>query len=453
MKKLQVSSFLLKEFANYHLFFHFSFFHFSLFHYLCSVKHQKRLLFALLSFISLSIAAQQTRSLSEQIRTVQVIVKGDPLLPPIMEMGDPFEIAFDDLTHEYTRYIYKVEFCNSDWSVNEDVFESDYLEGFNGQPIDEYEKSLNTTVLYTHYRLSLPNENTRLLLPGNYRVRVYADERDSSDEPVLEACFSLLSPEMAIRATVSSNTEVDFNQKHQQVTYAVSYGSRRVIDPQRELHTVVMQNRRWDSAVMDLMPNIQNTMGVEWTHRRELIFSAGSEYHKFEILDVHQNGMGVDKMRWYDPHYHATLFAMSPQHNYTYNPDRNGAFVIRHSGDEDNDTQCEYLFVHFLLVMPRLDGGDVYVCGLWDNGFPDPMCKMSYDESQCAYECGVLLKQGYYNYQFRQLDSHGVGQTVRTEGDFYQTENEYIILVYHRPQGTRYDALVGYQLINYDGTR
>ena len=398
---------------------------------------------ALLPLLSVSLRAQQTRSLSELIRTVQVIVNDDPLQPPVARIGVPVEIAFDKLSHEYTRYIYKVEFCNADWSVNEEVFESDYLEGFNSQPIDDYEKSLNTTVLYTHYRLRFPNDDTRLLLPGNYRVSVYDDD-SADDEPVLEACFSLVEPAMTIRAEVSANTEVDFNQSHQQVTYGISYGSRRVVDPQRELHTVVLQNRRWDSAVIDLQPNIQNTMGVEWTHRRELIFPAGAEFHKFEILDIHQGSMGVDRIRWYDPHFHATLFATAPQHNYTYSPDQDGAYIIRHSGDEDNDTQSEYLFVHFLLATPRLDGGDVYVAGLWDNGFPDAECKMHYDSNLRAYECSVLLKQGYYNYQYRQLDSHRVGQTARTEGDFYQTENEYLILVYHRPQGARYDALVGF---------
>lgn len=411
----------------------------------------------LVFFVSLVLAtgvvAQQTRSLSEQIRTVQVIVKNNPLLPPVAQLGDPIEIAFDELSHEYTRYIYKVEFCNADWSVAEDVFESDYLEGFNGQPIDDYEKSLNTTVLYTHYRLFFPNEDARLLLPGNYRVKIFADERDSSDEPVLEACFAIVAPEMNIMASVSANTEVDFNQRHQQVTYSVGYGGRRVVDPARELHTVVMQNRRWDSAVIDLMPNIQKANGIEWTHRRELIFPAGAEYHKFEILDVHQNGMGVDRVRWFDPHYHATLFASQLQHNYTYSPDQNGAYVIRHSGDEDNDIESEYLFVHFVLASPKLEGGDVYVTGLWDNGFPDPRCRMRYDEQLRAYECAVLLKQGYYNYQYRQLDADGVGQTASTEGDFYQTENEYLILVYHRPQGARYDALVGAKIITFDGTR
>lgn len=401
----------------------------------------------LLGQIFMTCVAQQTRSLSRQVRTVRVIVNHDPLQPPVARLGAPVEISFDELSHDYTRYIYKVEFCNADWTPADEIFESDFLEGFNGQPIEDFETSFNTTILYTHYSFSFPNENVRLRLPGNYRVLVYSDELDSSDDPVLEACFSLLKPEMSVAVDVSSNTDVDFNQQHQQVTFSVNYGRRRVVDPQRELKTAVFQNRRWDNAVFNLLPNIQNATGVEWTHKRELIFPAGAEFHKFEILNVQLNGMGVDRMIWEPPHRHAVLFAPQPLRNYTYDQDADGAYVIRAYDDESPDTQAEYLYVHFLLQSPRLPGGDVYVTGLWDNGFPDPECRMEYNDVMGVYECPVLLKQGYYNYQFRQLSDAGVGQTSRSEGDFYETENEYLILVYHRPQGERYDALVGYSLV------
>lgn len=396
--------------------------------------------------LSLHVVAQQTRSLSEQIRTVQVIVNDDPLLPPVAKLGDRVEIGFDELSHEYIRFIYKVEFCNADWSPATEIFESDYMEGFNGLPIEDYETSFNTTVLYTHYRFAFPNEDVRLLLPGNYRVKVYTDERDADDEPVLEACFSLLQPCMSIAGEVLTNTDIDFQQRHHQISYSVNFGGQRVVDPARELRTVVMQNRRWDTAVVNLPPNIQRATGVEWNHRRDLIFDAGSEFHKFEILDVRLNGMNVDRMAWIGEQYHATLFSNAPQRNYTYDSDVNGGYVIRHTGDEENDTHCEYLFVHFLLQRPQLLEGDVYVCGLWDNGSPNPECKMTYDEKTGMYECGVFLKQGYYNYQFRQFVD-GVGRTALTEGDFYQTKNEYLILVYHRPQGARFDALVGYVIL------
>lgn len=151
------------------------------------------ILFFLFKVCSLQVDAQQTRSLSDDIRTVQVIVADDPLLPPVARLGTPVEISFDALTHVYARYIVNVQLCNADWSENDEVFESDYISGFNNRPIEDYENSFNTTVLYTHYSYRFPNEDCRLLLPGNYRVRVYEEDFDSDEEPVLEAFFSLCS--------------------------------------------------------------------------------------------------------------------------------------------------------------------------------------------------------------------------------------------------------------------
>ncbi len=405
-------------------------------------------LLALLWLVAVPGCAQLTRSLMPDVHTVRVVAGDDVLAMPVVRVGKPVEISFDHFTHAYTRFVYHVELCNADWTPATQVFESEWLEGFNDQPIDDYENSFNTSVLYTHYNLRLPNDDVRLLLPGNYRVSIYAEAYSSEAMPVAEACFMLLRPEMSVAATVSTNTDIDFQQHHQQVTFSVGYGNCRVVDPQRELYTVVMQNRRADNAVSHLPPSKQNAAGAVWDHRRELIFTAGAEFHKCEVLDMHVAGLGVDRMAWADPYYEAWLFGVQPARSYTYDQDVNGAYVVRHSSDEDNDTQTEYVMTHFALESPLLAGGDVYVCGLWDNGFPDPRCRMSYDEAAGVYRCAVLLKQGYYNYQFRQLSPEGRGVTARTEGDHYQTENEYTILVYYRPQGARYDALVGYSQVS-----
>ena len=104
------------------------------------------------------------------------------------------------------------------------------MNGFNGEPIEDYEKSFNTTVLYTHYSLRIPNENISLKLSGNYKLTVYNDEGDEP-VPVLTACFSLVEPGVGIGATVSTNTDIDFNKSHQQVDFSVNYGLVKVIEP------------------------------------------------------------------------------------------------------------------------------------------------------------------------------------------------------------------------------
>ncbi len=408
---------------------------------------------ALLSLLccASAITAQRHEILDRQLHTLQVVVNDDPLLPPIMNLGggNHLEIGFDEFSHEYHRYIYKVEHCNADWSPSTEIFESDYMNGFNGEPIEDYEKSFNTTVLYTHYSLRIPNENISLKLSGNYKLTVYNDEGDEP-VPVLTACFSLVEPGVGIGATVSTNTDIDFNKSHQQVDFSVNYGLVKVIDPHRELKTVVMQNRRWDNCVVNPKPNIQAANKIEFTHNRQLIFPAGNEYHKFEILDVHIPTLNVDRMEWFDPYYHATLYPNQTAQNYLYDEDQNGAFIIRNSDDEDVATTCDYVFTHFTLKSPQLPGGEVYLNGEWTYNRFIPEYRMTYNRETQAYEATALLKQGYYNYNYLFVpDGETQGNSGRTDGNFYETENEYIILVYHRPNGGRYDKLVGYRRMNF----
>lgn len=408
---------------------------------------------ALLSLLccASAITAQLHEILDHQLHTLQVVVNDDPLLPPIMNLGggNHLEIGFDEFSHEYHRYIYKVEHCNADWSPSTEIFESDYMNGFNGEPIEDYEKSFNTTVLYTHYSLRIPNENISLKLSGNYKLTVYNDEGDEP-VPVLTACFSLVEPGVGIGATVSTNTDIDFNKSHQQVDFSVNYGLVKVIDPHRELKTVVMQNRRWDNCVVNPKPNIQAANKIEFTHNRQLIFPAGNEYHKFEILDVHIPTLNVDRMEWFDPYYHATLYPNQTSRNYLYDEDQNGAFIIRNSDDEDVATTCDYVFTHFTLKSPQLTGGEVYLNGEWTYNRFIPEYRMTYNRETQAYEATALLKQGYYNYNYLFVpDGETQGNSGRTDGNFYETENEYIILVYHRPNGGRYDKLVGYRRMNF----
>lgn len=406
-------------------------------------------LFFQFSISSLQPAHSQTQQIfSEDVRTLTLTVDDDPTLPPYLafplkgDRGSHIDIEWDEMSHDYKRYYYHIDHMDWDWQPTDGIFESDYLEGLNDQLIEDCEKSFNTTQIYTHYWLRIPNKEIKLRLSGNYRLRIY--EEDEEDNPVLEARFCLYEKEAGIIAQLSSNTDIDFNSSHQQMTLSVGFGSLQVYDPQRELKTVVMQNRRWDSRVEGLVPNVRRANGIEFTHNRQLIFPGGSEFHRFEILDVHRTAVGVDRIDWFEPYYHATLYATKPQHTYSYVEDQNGVFVLRSSDDYDDATTAEYVVVHFFLQSPRLQGGDVYVSGNWSGQTFNPECKMEYDDIHQEYHAAVLLKQGYYSYEYIQKD----GLMQRTMGSFFETENEYQVLVYYRGQGSRYDRLAGYNIMH-----
>lgn len=400
------------------------------------------LLLFFLPFSCFSSHAQTQQIFDKNVRTLMLTVNDDPTLPPYMPFDgrQHIDIEWDEMSHDYKRYYYHIDHCDWDWQPTEGLFESDFLEGLNDQLIEDFEKSFNTTQIYTHYRLRIPNKELRLRLSGNYRVRIY--EEDMEDEPVLEARFCLYEKEAGIIAQLSSNTDVDFNDSHQQMTLSVGFGGLSVFDPNRELKVVVMQNRRWDSRVEGLVPNIRRPNSVEFTHNRQLIFPAGNEYHRFEILDVHRTATGVDRIDWFEPYYHATLFPATVDHAYSYTEDQNGVFVLRSADDYDDATTAEYVVVHFFLQTPRLQGGDVYVSGNWTGQTFNPDCRMEYDELKEEYHAAILLKQGYYSYEFIQKD----GLMQRAMGSFFETENEYQVLVYYRQSGARYDRLAGYSI-------
>lgn len=410
----------------------------------------RRVVLFSLFFLHASLFAlfSQTQQIFDaNVRTLTLTVNDDPTLPPYMPLGgrQHLVVEWDEMSHDYKRYIYHIDHCNWDWQPTDGIFESDYLEGLNDQLVEDCEKSFNTTQIYTHYWLRIPNRELHLRLSGNYRLRIYEEDADQEeDSPVLEARFCIYEKEAGIVSQLSSNTDIDFNRDHQQMTLSVGFGTLQVFDPQRELKVVVMQNRRWDSRIENLVPNVRRANGIDFTHNRQLIFPGGSEYHRFEILDVHRTATGVDRIDWYEPYYHATLFANQPAHAYSYSEDQNGVYVVRSADDCDDATTAEYVIVHFFLQSPRLPGGDVYVSGRWTGQTFSPDCKMEYDDINQEYHAAIMLKQGYYSYEFIQQD----GLTKRTMGSFFETENEYQVLVYYRAQGARYDRLAAYSIFH-----
>lgn len=367
-------------------------------------------------------------------------------MPPITTLiGDPICISFDDLTHEYHRYTYRIEHCEADWTTSEEIFTSDFCEGYyEDNPIDDLTESINTNTLYTHYSLQIPNDRCRLKIGGNYRLTIVDDNNDS--EPVLKVCFMIVEPLMSVSLAMTTNTDRDINGRHQQLSMDLKYRNINVTSPESQIKTVVMQNGRWDNAVINARPQYVMHDGLQWDHCRDFIFDSGNEYRKFEILDVDHTTLGVESIEWDGSDYNAYIWTDEPRPSYVYDEDANGAFYIRNSDNYENDYSSEYVLTHFRLKSPRLDG-NVYLNASWTYDRFEPRCLMTYDEEEQLYKATVTLKQGYYSYQYLWMKNDGTTIPVPSEGNFFQTENQYQALVYYRSVGGRTDRLIGFAQI------
>ncbi|MBB1529533.1 MAG: DUF5103 domain-containing protein [Prevotella sp.] len=406
---------------------------------------KKAIFFLSLVFIcNLNICAQRNEILDKNIASLQVVANNDWLSLPIITLNsnDFVNISFDDLTHEYHRYCYKIEHCEADWQTSSALFESDYIDGFaSGNTIDDVQESTNTVQLYTHYSISFPNNKCRPKISGNYRVTIY-NENDEK-HVVCRAYFMIVEPSMAVHLNVTTNTDIDINGKHQQVEMAVDYGNNIVSNPQTQIKTVVMQNSRWDNAVINAHPQYIKANGLQWIHCKDYIFDGGNEYRKFETLDVTHTTMGLESINWDGHNYHAWIWTDGPRPSYIYDKDANGAFLIRNSDNIDNDVNSDYIITHFRLKSPQT-ADPIYINGFFTNDRFLPQYEMKWNEKNQQYEGELLLKQGYYSYQYLMMKPEGKLKPVPSEGNFFQTENTYQALIYFKANGDRTDRLVGY---------
>ena len=190
-------------------------------------------------------------------------------------------------------------------------------------------------------------------------------------------------------------------------------------------------------------PDYINDYILQWRHNRQLIFDAGNEYRKFEILDLDHPTMRIDEIKWDGSEYQVHIMPDLPRSSYVYDESAKGAFYIRNSDNIDNSFTCEYAPVHFRLQTNK-QHGEVYLNGNWTYDSFLPKYRMEYNDADHSYHSTVLLKQGYSSYQYLLVMADGNIKPIESEGNFYQTSNRYDILVYYRGTGDRTDKLVGW---------
>jgi len=382
------------------------------------------------------------------VRSLKICLANNMYIPPILMMNgsDHLVVNFDYLDYDVHYLRYSVTHCNANWQPSE-LLENEYVSGFNYADIDNFEPSLATFVHYYNYQFDLPNPDMEFLVSGNYLLTVY--EQEEPDVILFQTRFSVCEGKVSVFPQVTSRTDVEYNNRYQQVSFDVRYKPNQISDPYTEFTCVVSQNSRDDNAVYVKRPMMVGIDYATYEHNRNLIFPAGNEFRRFETVNERGMNMGVQAIRYYEPMNHAILMVDEPRNamQYLYDKTQFGRFTIRNAESRgESAVQADYMITHFTLdTGEKLNGGKVLLYGEFMDGYPPSQSVMKYDAASGCYVADVLLKQGAYNYMYLWLpDGATAAQTSRIEGDHYETVNEYLVKVYDRPMGGRYDRLVGY---------
>lgn len=388
--------------------------------------------------------AQFVHSNTPSVRSLGMTLNGVWGALPVMTLGsdDSMLFSFDEMSHTYHRYFFRVTHCDANWKPS-DLHSIDYLGGFNDVLIEDWENSVNTTNLYTRYSFTIPCENVSLLLSGNYRVEVFDDEAET-DVPVALFEFSVVEPKVSVEASVSGDTDRTLNENEQQLSFKVGYSGYSISSPSSDIIPVVYQNRRRDNAVSGIVPTYITGSTLEYVHNDKLIFNAGNEYRRFELTDPNSPSMNVEEVFLHGDEYHALLYIDEKRCSRSNYTDENGRYFVNTLEGYGSPIEADYVYVHFALEAPFRTGGSYYLLGDLCNNEFSQFSKLDYDANEGYYHTTQLLKLGLYNYQYVWLpDNASTGETAHSEGDFFNTENEYLIYIYHREFGARYDKLIG----------
>jgi len=401
--------------------------------------------------------------LSPNIRTVKCHLAGFPLASPIIQLeSGKLQLTFDDMEGDVENYTYDVIQCNKNWERS-GLEPMEYRDGFSRGDIDEFDFSYNTHTDYTHYRLIFPNSDMSINKSGNYLLNVYNEE----EELVLVRRFLVVEPKLNVFTSMNLPINIVKQHTHQEIDFKVTYKDVPIQTPMTDITATILQNGRWDNAIRDIRPRFVRSEEMDFDFQDKIVFEGGKEFRFADIRNFRNRNASMARLESLDDGYDIYLYTDPNRQevaHFSYN-DLNGKYVIQNARavslnikefnlnstfDENNNIVSDYAFVYFSLDAPyEFPDADVYIFGELSDWQLKEDFKLEYHEVDHVYGNRVILKQGYYNYMYAVVPKKTKKISFEeTEGNWYETENEYTILLYYTPFGARYDRLYGVHVFN-----
>ncbi|MGG9962413.1 DUF5103 domain-containing protein [Ferruginibacter sp. SUN106] len=414
---------------------------------------KKYLLLTLFALFTLSSFAQLPDMVYKpNIQCVRFHMYGDQLSLPIFNLNssDQLELNFDDLDGNVKSYYYSFQLCDYNWKPV-DISPFMYIKGFTQQRITTNRYSSIAFTRYTHYQAMVPDRNTTITLSGNYLLKVFLD--GDTSKLAFTRRLLVLDAKAAITAKVIQPFTPQFFSTHQKVQFNANITGVNTFSAAQQVKVVILQNNRWDNSLKDITPTFVRGNTLEYSSENNCIFPGGKEWRWLDLRSFRLQSDRVDSA-----HYTKTTTAIFVKpdkdrsgERYTYFRDLDGMFSVETYETINPYWQGDFATVHFTLATPNaqpIAGKDIYLGGQLTDYAINDKTKMIFNSERGAYEVTAFLKQGYYNYTYIAVDKTNPQQKTDLEGNYWETENTYTILMYYKGFTDRADQLIGVGKIN-----
>ena len=400
------------------------------------------------------------------IKSVKFHLDGLYTSYPMIELDDRgrLVLSFDDINGD-SRYLqYSIMHCDRNWQPTEDLDLYEYLDGFEENPIENYAFSYGTFTDYTHYDLRIPNEDLNWKKSGNYLLSIF----DEDGTVLLTRRFLVVDSKVRIEAEFVRPADAAKYRTHHEIDFRIDPLNTRIVNPDQELTAVVIQNGRWDNAITEVKHKFALGKYYVYDYQDQIVFPAGKEFRNMDITSVKYRSESILEIQNFRDG--ITVLREKEwirQHKSPFTEiDLNGKFVIKTDDRFQNqrgssglvtttkrfasfgdagihNLESEYVDVIFSIETGQPLLHDVYIFGEFTDWKIQPQFRLTWDDRLNGYLTKLHLKQGFYEYYYVVEGPNHEADHSRIEGDWYETSNDYTILLYYRPFGSRYDQLIG----------
>ncbi len=395
------------------------------------------------------------RVYSKQLRSVRMHQSGWENSYPVMNLyGDnPLLFSFDQMDGQPIDFYYTIIHCTYDWQRSDLMF-FEYAEGFEDNEIRDYEESHNTMVPYTHFSLEIPNRDIKPKLSGNYLLIIYS--KDDTNRILCTKRFMIYENLVSVEGRINEAPESDYRKKYQKVDFKIKRKSYNISNPHNDLKIVVLQNYQWDNAITDIVPSFLDNEYLVYEWDDKINFNSANEYRYFSFNNLEIYSEFVENIEFRKPYYYIKLYKGKPKFFEPYSSieDINGRYVVstkRFANNDYPEVEAEYAIVEFSLdYNSPISNADVYIFGELTGYELSDEYKLKYNLETKSYNKLLFLKQGYYNYRYVLVSREDGAKSDHSffEGSYRETENDYLLFVYHRDPSSTYDKLINFTQFN-----
>ena len=203
------------------------------------------------------------------------------------------------------------------------------------------------------------------LISGNYIFEIYENEKI-----VAHKRFMVLDTKISIKANAKKATLAEFRNTKHEIDFKIIHPGLKIDNPFSQVKVSIKQNNSEIDEINNLQPLFVKKDILDYNYDDgSNTFWGGNEFRNFDIRSLRFFSEKIRDISMDSNNYNVFLFNDKKRafNYYSILPDLNGNYFISTQESVEPKIESEYPFVFFSLPIKKIQFGDVYITGKFND--------------------------------------------------------------------------------------